>query len=184
MSIEAYFNDIQKVILDSIQHARKSIFVAVAWFTDKELFDALCQKAQQGVFIHVILIDDEINNDTGKLHFNHLIKLKGNVTFLDTKKFKKMHHKFCVIDKRIVITGSYNWTNQAKSNYENINVIKNEKTIVIEYLNAFHRLTQFKTFKSIKKQKTKVAHYFFLSLCHFLNFFVAIFVFVLFFKFK
>ncbi|TAE00475.1 MAG: hypothetical protein EAZ97_05805 [Bacteroidetes bacterium] len=33
-----------------------------------------------------------------------------------------MHNKFCVIDSDIVLTGSYNWTNQAQRNDENITV--------------------------------------------------------------
>ena len=32
-----------------------------------------------------------------------------------------MHHKFTVIDRRVVITGSYNYTTSAsRSNYENL----------------------------------------------------------------
>jgi len=37
-----------------------------------------------------------------------------------------MHNKFCVIDSKTVVTGSYNWTKKAQSNYENITIIKDE----------------------------------------------------------
>jgi hypothetical protein len=47
-----------------------------------------------------------------------------------------MHHKFCVIDHRIVITGSYNWTNNAEKNDENI-VIVEDYTLALEYADAF-----------------------------------------------
>lgn len=33
-----------------------------------------------------------------------------------------MHHKFCVIDLRTVIHGSYNWTNKAQWNKETISI--------------------------------------------------------------
>lgn len=35
-----------------------------------------------------------------------------------------MHHKFCIIDLKKVITGSFNWTNKANFNNENISVIE------------------------------------------------------------
>ena len=33
-----------------------------------------------------------------------------------------MHHKFCVIDLKTVIHGSYNWTNKARWNKETISI--------------------------------------------------------------
>ena len=35
-----------------------------------------------------------------------------------------MHHKFCMIDFQKVILGSYNWTNNANYNKEDIAVIE------------------------------------------------------------
>ena len=43
-----------------------------------------------------------------------------------------MHHKFCIIDDSILINGSYNWTNRAKNNLENILIFKNSNTAIIE----------------------------------------------------
>ena len=38
-----------------------------------------------------------------------------------------MHNKYCVIDEKIVITGSFNWTAKAVSlNHENIVIIRDE----------------------------------------------------------
>lgn len=51
-----------------------------------------------------------------------------------------MHHKFCIIDQKIVITGSYNWTKQARNNEENITVIKDEVHIYDDYSAIFNQL--------------------------------------------
>jgi hypothetical protein len=51
-----------------------------------------------------------------------------------------MHHKFCIIDKKIVITGSYNWTNKAQTNFENIVIIENEIENSKNYLQEFSNL--------------------------------------------
>lgn len=34
-----------------------------------------------------------------------------------------MHHKFAIFESNVVISGSYNWTNSAEFNEENITVI-------------------------------------------------------------
>lgn len=52
-----------------------------------------------------------------------------------------MHNKFCVIDKNVVITGSYNWTRQARSNDENITVITESPAVVEDFLEVFAKLT-------------------------------------------
>ena len=43
------------------------------------------------------------------------------------------HHKFCVIDSKLLINGSYNWTRQAAvSNQENI-VVTNQPDLVRDF---------------------------------------------------
>lgn len=51
-----------------------------------------------------------------------------------------MHHKFVVIDKRIVMTGSFNWTMQGSlQNYENV-AIFSHKLMVHQYAEKFEEL--------------------------------------------
>ena len=53
---------------------------------------------------------------------------------------KIMHHKFCVIDKSVVVTGSFNWTDQAVNhNQENLLFIEN-KELAAKYSNEFEKL--------------------------------------------
>ena len=54
-----------------------------------------------------------------------------------------MHHKFCVIDKTLLITGSYNWTYNAEiSNAENILILRNEAETVNAFHSEFLRMTR------------------------------------------
>ena len=40
-----------------------------------------------------------------------------------------MHNKFCVIDNQLIVTGSYNWTNNAESqNDENVTIMKDPES--------------------------------------------------------
>jgi len=51
-----------------------------------------------------------------------------------------MHHKFCIIDKTILITGSYNWTRSAaERNQENI-LVTTEEEVTKSYLREFEKL--------------------------------------------
>jgi hypothetical protein len=40
------------------------IVVAVAWFTNKRLFDALCIKTADGVEVKLVISDNEINRNS------------------------------------------------------------------------------------------------------------------------
>ncbi|MGH9403075.1 MAG: phospholipase D-like domain-containing protein [Terriglobia bacterium] len=52
----------------------------------------------------------------------------------------KMHHKFAIIDGRVALTGSYNWTKESElSNYENLVVIA-EPRVVANYTREFESL--------------------------------------------
>ena len=42
MEVKAYFSDIHKVIIKQLEVANAQINVAVAWFTDREIFEVLC----------------------------------------------------------------------------------------------------------------------------------------------
>ena len=65
MITQAYFEDIQYHIKKELIKAKFSIYIAVACFTDGELFDVLCRKAEDGVDVELMLMDDEINNWSG-----------------------------------------------------------------------------------------------------------------------
>ncbi|NWV13340.1 PLD6 hydrolase, partial [Ptilonorhynchus violaceus] len=51
-----------------------------------------------------------------------------------------MHHKFAIVDQRVLITGSLNWTTQAiQSNRENVLVVEDAE-YVKAYLDEFERI--------------------------------------------
>lgn len=142
MELKAYFSGIHQVIIDHLKAARSEIVVAVAWFTDRDIFTVLCDKARLGVKVSIILIGDQINQASGRLNFAMLSNLGGQVVFLaqDAENAPIMHHKFCVIDRSTVITGSYNWSKKARYNDENITVARDAQDFARDYLDAFDDL--------------------------------------------
>ena len=140
MQTQAYFENIQPQILKELHTAKESIYVAVAWFTDPELFQLICTKAAQGVKVNLLLLNDEINNhENYGLDFGKLGEAGGKVNLIGSTA-EMMHNKFCVIDRSIVITGSYNWTRKARNNDENITISKNSDGLALDFITEFQRL--------------------------------------------
>lgn len=132
----AHFEDIQKQIIDEIRNAKYMIWAAVAWFTDDAIFNELVSKSKEGVNVQVIINDDEINARAG-LPFEdyfetHKIPQRGMYGNI-------MHNKFCVIDLKTVISGSYNWTKKAAYNNESIEV-KQGRELAEQYAAEFIKL--------------------------------------------
>lgn len=139
MELKAHFSNIHKVIIDHLEQAQTEIVAAIAWFTDRDIFEVLCKKASSRIKVSLALIGDEINQGPGGLNFHRLINLGGQVIFLPpgSRDEPTMHHKFCVIDGNKVITGSYNWSRKARSNDENITVVSDSADFASKYLDTF-----------------------------------------------
>jgi len=120
---EATFSGIEARVIEEISKAQTSIKVCMAWFTNERIKSALEDRKQNGVEVKVIVYDDGINARHGVNldEFEHLrIKAeRGGI----------MHRKYCVLDNHIVITGSYNWSNNSEfKNDENVIIIQDWDT--------------------------------------------------------
>ena len=139
METFAYFNDIHQQIMKELEQAEFEIIIAVAWFTDKEIFQLLCKRAVKGVSVRIALVDDAINK-RAPFEYDQLRECGGEVYLIPNEKSRLMHHKFCVIDRNKVITGSFNWSKKAQRNDENIVIIKDAADFSIQYIDTFNQL--------------------------------------------
>ena len=62
---EVVFDNIEQRILKEIEEAHYAIFVSVAWFTNKKLFNALLEKARNNCYVSIIIQLDDINSQCG-----------------------------------------------------------------------------------------------------------------------
>lgn len=137
--IQAYFNQIQKRILEEINNSNKDIIIAVAWFTQHDLFNAIINALDRGVSVFLILIKDIINCGDYGLDFSLYLQKGGKLCFVNKRNIL-MHNKFCIFDGSILITGSYNWTYSAEiKNAENI-IITDEGNVCQDYSKYFANL--------------------------------------------
>ncbi|MET4142184.1 phospholipase D-like domain-containing protein [Pedobacter sp. UYP1] len=126
-------------IVKELEGADFEILIASAWFTDDELFDIVKRKAAQHVSIQLIIADNQENQ---KLNFEELVALGASVNKIKSVGYGNMNQKFCVIDKRIALHGSYNWSvNARKNNHESI-IVTNHTETVTSLINTFHDINQ------------------------------------------
>ena len=77
MELKAHFSNIHKVIIGHLEQAQLEIVAAIAWFTDRDIFEVLCKKARSGISVSVAIIGDEINQGPGGLNFQRFVNFGG-----------------------------------------------------------------------------------------------------------
>ncbi|MEO0684685.1 MAG: DnaB-like helicase C-terminal domain-containing protein [Cyanobacteria bacterium J06649_11] len=138
--IEALFENIKSRIIEELANAKSSVKVISAYFTDERLFDLLCGLAVRGIDVKLIIADELTNIADSNIDFKKFIDSRGKFYLANRNEVNTLvHHKFCVIDDRVVITGSYNWTRKAQDNKENIIITDIEK-IVQAYKSEFENI--------------------------------------------
>lgn len=136
-SIECYFEEIGQEVVKNILAAKSSIKIAMAWFTNFDIFKVIKHKLENSnVEIILVTNNDLINNGGYCLNFNELIDVGLKVYLYEYPDM--LHHKFCVIDDEVVMTGSYNWTFFSESiNRENMLVIREDEIIIDTFIKEF-----------------------------------------------
>ncbi len=129
--------EIKQRIVSEINNAKQCIYVAMAWFTDRDIAMAIIEAKNRNLLVDIILSSNG-QNETVKL----MLKGAGiSVHAFETGDARGiMHHKFCLIDNRISINGSYNYSlNASNNNVENIQ-ISDDITTYSKFLSEFQRL--------------------------------------------
>ncbi len=150
MAVQACFSPLGKcsnLIVREIAQAQKEILVAVYAFTSDDLAWALVKARQRGVNIQVVLdqeFDKENEGSKGSFLAQQGLpvrRLSGLNTGRPEKGAGIMHQKFAVIDRKVVLTGSYNWTASAENfNDENLLLFRDAEPLAEEYRREFFRL--------------------------------------------
>ncbi len=137
--IAVYFspdNDIEGAITSLIDRAESSIIFMAFSFTSDVIGDAMIRRHGEGVRVSGIF---ERRGSRTRYSEYEKMKAAGLDVSLDRNPHL-MHHKIIIIDGRIVIVGSYNFSRNASLyNDENIMVISND-VIAGLYLEEFERI--------------------------------------------
>ena len=136
---EVYFSlydNPQKAIIKNINQAEAFINIAMYVFTDKEIALPLIDAQKRGVKVRIYLDRSQI---VSSYSVSRLLVQNGIKVRISTNNYI-MHNKFAIIDNRLLLTGSYNWTFSANNrNDENLMVIDGPEIIKI-FQNQFVNL--------------------------------------------
>ncbi|CAJ0949627.1 unnamed protein product [Ranitomeya imitator] len=123
-------------LLRRLLGARRSLELCIFTFSSPPLARTVLLLHGRGVRVRVITDSDYMaaaGSQIGELR-------KAGVVVRHSQSSGYMHHKFAVVDRSIVITGSMNWTQQAiQTNHENV-LVTDDGACVSAYLEEFERL--------------------------------------------
>ncbi|PGR82059.1 hypothetical protein COC43_03270 [Bacillus thuringiensis] len=148
-----HFKNHQDKISQALLNTKNELLIAVAWISFDLYKDIFIRLAKNGVKIKIIVNDDYINNRHNECI--ELLKEEG----IKIKKLRTayannfMHHKFCIIDGKKLLIGSFNWSKNAKFNFENLLEIE-DKQLILETVSEFKYLWKL-TKKNIQLHKKK-----------------------------
>ena len=133
---KVYFSpgtDIIETLSGLLSQATKTLDICIFTITDERLAGEILFCHERGIKVRIIT-DDQKMYDHGSAIKD--LKYAGIPVKIDHSRHH-MHHKFGIIDSRIVFTGSFNWTYSASNhNQENLLVTSNYD-IVRQYSEQF-----------------------------------------------
>ncbi len=140
--LEIYFSpedDFEQRLLQLLDDASQSIdFLAFA-FTNDNIALALIEKHKQGLEVRGVF--DKKQNDGFLKKYSKYSKLLSNS--LDVKldgNRQTMHNKVFIIDKKTVITGSYNFTIKANEDNNENSIVVHNKEFASRYTQEFEEI--------------------------------------------
>jgi phosphatidylserine/phosphatidylglycerophosphate/cardiolipin synthase-like enzyme len=125
-------------IIELIKASKKSINFMAYSFTSNDIGDAMIERSNAGIAVKGVMDDSQVKANEGTEY--DPLKQAGIDVRLDGNGTGLMHHKVIIIDKGIVITGSYNFSASAEENNDENVVIIFNTDVAAKYLEEFQRV--------------------------------------------
>ena len=147
-------------LINLISKTKASLDIAMFTINNVRIAEEIKNIFNRGIKLRIISDGECIKMPSSNIY--SLAAMGISIKTDDSVRYH-MHHKFCVIDNSVVITGSFNWTDQAVNhNQENLLFLEN-KDLAMKYSNEFQRLwddfeiviTKEKALSKIKEDEEK-----------------------------
>ncbi|MFQ5685446.1 MAG: phospholipase D-like domain-containing protein [Candidatus Scalindua sp.] len=129
---------IKKTIIKTISSSEETIDVTVFTFTSGDIAEALYNAKERGVKIRLVI---DQRQDKRRYPVLEFLKEEGfDIQFLKGDIGGSMNNTFAIFDGKLLVTGSYNWTEYSeKFNYENA-IFIDDSDVVGKYKKEFDSL--------------------------------------------
>jgi phosphatidylserine/phosphatidylglycerophosphate/cardiolipin synthase-like enzyme len=123
-----------EAVVAELNRARREILVQAYSFTSKPIAEALVAAKGRGVHVDILL--DRSNEQETYTELGHLLE-QGLHPNIDAQH-AIAHNKIMIVDRKTIVTGSFNFTNQAEhENAENLLIIRGNPDLVTSYYQQF-----------------------------------------------
>ncbi len=139
IDINVYFSpddDVERIITKRIEKAKKTIFFLAFSFTSDAIGEALIAKHKQGIAVKGVFEKKDIKNVNSEYI---KLKVEGLDVLYDANP-NTMHHKTIIIDDEWVITGSYNFSKNAKKRNDENCIMLRSPDIAKLYTQEFEKI--------------------------------------------
>lgn len=151
VSLKRYYfspqGGIEAALVAAIKAAKTSVDIAMFSFYSRNIADALLEAKNRGVAVRLVL--DQSQAGLAKLdnwfafHGFDMVLLAGpNDAWeeIADPKYEKMHHKFMLVDGKLLFNGSFNYSPNAEDNsFEHVRLIE-EPLDVARFIESFVRM--------------------------------------------
>jgi|GEM_PF-3199478 len=118
-------------IINKMNNTMESIDFLIYSFSHEEIMRLLCNLKEKNIVIMGIFDKSQLDYSREEYLVGNDIQCKidgNNHVLADKTHGGKLHHKIMIIDKKTVITGSFNWSDNADyNNHENLIIIDSEE---------------------------------------------------------
>lgn len=138
-TVETWFSpydNVEEVILSNLDAAQSDIVCSLYGITNVRITEALKFKQKQGLRVFLAL---DKTQSAGKSSTHEALRKTGvNVTVKKASALE--HNKWCIIDNKLILTGSWNFSGNAQKQDNTFYRVTNCSDEVKRHLNAFQRI--------------------------------------------
>ena len=138
--IEVYFSPDDGTaarLLELIRGAQESIHFLAFSFTSDDLAEALIDQTRAGLAVSGVVEESQANTNQGAEYAR--LRSAGVDVHFDGNP-ANMHHKVIIIDEKIVVTGSYNFSASAEKRNDENTLIIHDPQLAAAFMEEFGRI--------------------------------------------
>jgi phosphatidylserine/phosphatidylglycerophosphate/cardiolipin synthase-like enzyme len=129
-------DDAMNMLVPLVKQARESVHFMTFAFTHDEMGQQLVRQSRRGVDVKGVF---ESRNATSSHSEIHRLYCNG-IDVREDGNSANMHHKVFIIDGKIVVTGSYNFSNNSENTNDENLVLVNNQAIADRYQEEFEKV--------------------------------------------